>query len=445
LEELIMKRLVSLVLALGGAAACGDNLTGADDDGSDAVQIDARPIDGPPIDTPTDGPSATHAGTISIFDVRLRNQGGAGVDGHGIQVGATFLDLATAQQPIMEESPGNPTDGCKLWEYTPAQVVASFGVDQGPIQICGPGAQFTCPTPPATTPPPTFPACIFQAGAGYICPDVASSGSANGVVFAPAGASATQMTVTSALFQATDVGRYIRFSGTGNAVLDGAGPLPIVMVPGPGGGMVIIFAGVAVTATPTAGTFTTLAGVGPIPGAPAGGFMSDTEMVTFAKAASANFQAFPANLGFSGAQGIGDSFTLGTAAVGGVAKVLPTTIPTDGSAFTVGCDDTAMCGAALGSILNIITTDGTLGASPFSFPPPVTKRVQIRCIEVGATTITVPAAYSARLARAMSGANRIQTSFIRSNQAGTMNTSGPPNQVLIAGGHAEVGFTTVPP
>lgn len=432
-----MKRLVSLVCVLAGAAACGDNLTngGGDDDGTDAVQIDApnpdAPTDAPPIDAPT----ATHAGTISVFDVRLRNQGGAGVDGHGIQVGISFIDLASAQQPIMEESPGNPTDGCKLWEYTPAQLVASFGADQGPVQICGPGTQFTCPAGG----PNTFPACVFVANVGYVCPDLASSGSATGVVLAAAGASATQMTVTSALFQDTDVGRYIRFSGTGTG-LDAAGPLPIVMRPAAGGGTVIIFAGVAVTATLTTGTFQTLAGVGPIPGAPASGFLADNEMITFQKAASANFEAFPANLGFSGANGIGDAFTLGTMN----GKVTPTTIPTDGSAFTVGCDDAAACGTSLGSILNIITTDATLGASPFSFPPPVTKRVQIRCIEVGATTITVPAAYSARLTRAMSGGTRIQATFIRSNQAGATNMSGPPNTVLIAGGHAEVGFTNIP-
>ncbi len=383
-----------------------------------------------------DAAVATHSGTISVFDVRLRNQGGAGVDGHGIQVGISFNDLSMTLPPLMEES-ANPLDGCKLWEYTPAQVVANLGTDQGPVQLCGPGAQFGCPGSGA----PTFPPCVFAgATVGYICPDTASSGSANGAVFASPGTSLTSMTLTAPAFGAEDVGRYIRFAGTGNAVLDNAGPLPIVMVPGAGAGAVVVFAGVEVVATPTAGTFTTLAGVGPIPGAPASGFLANDEMITFRKPASADFSAFPANLGFGGAGGIGDAFTLGTA--GG--KVLPTSVPTDGSAFTIGCDDAGSCGTALGSILNIITTDGTLGASPFSFPPPVTKRVQIRCIKVGDTTITVPAAYSARLARAMSGANRIQTTFIRSNQAGTTSTSGAPNSVLIAGGHAEVGFVTVP-
>jgi hypothetical protein len=434
-----MKRLVSLFCALAGAAACGDNLNpgGGDDDG-DAVQIDAPSPDAPPPDARTDAPSPTHGGTISVVDVVLRNQGGAGVDGHGIQVGITFVDLATALQPIMEESPGNPTDGCKLWEYTPAQLAASLGIDEGPVQICGAGTPFACPQGG----PNTFPPCVYGgATVGYICPDTASSGSTNGAVFASAGTGLTSMTLGAPDFGAEDVGRYIRFAGTGDATLDGAGPLPIVMVPAAGAGAVIVFAGVSVTATPTAGTYTTLAGVGPIPGAPPGGFLGDNENVTFVKAASTHFDAFPANLGFAGAQGIGDSFTLGTMN----NKVTPTTIPTNGTQFTVGCDDTASCGQSLGSILNIITTDGTLGASPFSFPPPTAKRVQIRCIEVGATTITVPAAYSAHLARAMSGANRIQATFIRSNQAGATNASGPPNQVLIAGGHAEVGFTTVPP
>ncbi|KAB2910706.1 MAG: hypothetical protein F9K40_02060 [Kofleriaceae bacterium] len=430
-----MKRLVSLVCALAGAAACGDNLTPGGGDDEDAVQPDAPNPDAMP---PTDAATATHAGTISVFDVRLRNQGGAGVDGHGIQVGISFVDLATAQQPIMEESPGNPTDGCKLWEYTPAQLVASFGSDQGPVQVCGdgPGAQFTCAQAGNA-----FPPCVFMAGVGYICPDAASSGSAMGATFASPATSLTAMTTTTVnKFNALDVGRYIRFSGTGNAILDNAGPLPIVDVPTAGMGAVVVFAGVEVTAAPTTGTYTVLAGVGPIPGAPATGFLADNEMIKFEKAASANFEAFPANVGFTGAGGIGDAFTLGTMN----GKVTPTSIPTDGSAFTVGCDDAAACGTALGSILNIITTDATLGPSPFSFPPPDEKRVQIRCIEVGATTITVPAAYSARLTQAMSGGTRIQATFIRSNQAGATNMSGPPNTVLIAGGHAEVGFTNIP-
>jgi len=127
-----------------------------------------------------------------------------------------------------------------------------------------------------------------------------------------------------------------------------------------------------------------------------------------------------------------------------------TAFPTNSASFTLGCDDGAACNhgtgtGALGSILNIITTDAPVtGLSPFAFPPPVTKRVQIRCIKVGPTEITVPAAYSAHLTRAMSGGNRIQATFIRANQAGTTNSTGAPNQALIAGGHGEVGFTNIP-
>lgn len=424
-----MKRFVLLAFALGGAAACGDNLDAHDHDHEiDAPQIDAA-IDAP-VDAPIDAPVATHSGTISVFDVVLRNMGGAGVDGHGIQVGISFTDNAAVNAPIMQESP-SPIDGCKLWEYDmPAEFAANLGGDEGAVQItAGDGS-------------PVFPACIYAgASTGYICPDTASSGT--GGVLAPASAATATFTVpagSSAVFGAEDAGRYLKLGSTGVAALDTAFPIVAFV-----SANTVVIAGTNATLTlPVAATFTTLAGVGPVP---AGGTaptdpMGDGENLTFAKAAGTHFEAFPANLGFGGAAGIGDVFTLGTAN----GKVLPTSIPTDGSAFTVGCDDAGSCGTALGSILNIVTTNAsTLGVpSPFYFPTG-TRRIQIRCIKVGATTITVPAAYSAHLTRAMSGANRIQATFIRTNQAGAMNMTGAPNQALIAGGHAEVGFTTVMP
>jgi hypothetical protein len=126
-------------------------------------------------------------------------------------------------------------------------------------------------------------------------------------------------------------------------------------------------------------------------------------------------------------------------------KVLPTSIPTDGSAFTLGCDDAPSCGTALASIVDIITTDAPVtGLSPFSLPSPVTKRVQIRCIKIGATTVTVPTGYAARLAAAMSGATRIRVQFSRVNAAGAQNATLAPNTTNIVGGHGEYGFVTLP-
>jgi hypothetical protein len=326
----------------------------------------------------------------------------------------------------MQEST-SAVDGCKLWELTPSQLAASVGGDEGAVQVT------------ATDGTPVFPPCIFAgAGVGYVCPDAASSG-LGGTLSATGAPPGTSLFTSAgaATFGAEDVGRYLHLGATGVSSLNTIFPIVAVV----SSTTVVLATGASISLVlPPAARFTTLAGQGPMPGATPDTFFTNTERLTVAKPASANFDAFPANTGFPGSNGIGDGFTLGTAD----GKVLPTSIPTDGSAFTIGCDDAPSCGTALGTVVDIVTTDAPLGASPFSFPPPVTRRVQIRCIKVAARSVTVPAEYAAHLARAMSGATRIRTQFSRVNQAGAQNVTPPPNVATIAGGHAEVGFVTLP-
>ena len=109
---------------------------------------------------------------------------------------------------------------------------------------------------------------------------------------------------------------------------------------------------------------------------------------------------------------------------------------TNGSSFSVGC---STCGTAVGTILTITTTDGSVaGLSPTQMPLPVNRRVIIRCAEVGATSISVPANVSAYLMTA--GATRIQATYVRS----TFGSPIPANANLVnaLSGHGVVGYTT---
>ncbi|MDX2022997.1 MAG: hypothetical protein SF187_22375 [Deltaproteobacteria bacterium] len=387
-----------------------------------ASSLDASPDGAPDAPPPL---VATHTGTIEILDVRLRNMRGPGVDGYGVSLHVAFNENAQIVAPFMEES-ANVLDRCKAWQYTPSQWAMTVGSDEGPVQIT------------ATDGSPAFPPCLFTTGVGYTCPDTASSG-VGGSLTSTGAPAASSLFVASgnATFGAEDVGRYLRLANTGVSALNSSFPIVAIV----NATTVVVSTGAGINLTlPASATFVTLAGAGPMPGASADTFFTNTENLTVAKATSANFDAFPANAGFILASGIGDDFALGTA--GG--KVLPTQIPLDGSAFTIGCDSTADCGQAVGSVLELLTTDAPLGTSPFSFPAAITKSIRIRCVKVGATQITVPAAYSALLSAASSGATRIQTRFMRLNLAGAGNQSGAPNVTNIAAGHAELGYTTVP-
>lgn len=438
-----MKRFACLAIPLA-LAACGDNQKTVGD-----IDAPPAPIDGPTIDTPTpidapniDAPSidappvANYSGTISVVEARLKNMGGAGVDGHGVQIGVSFINDSTAVPPIAMTAGATTTSGCFVWRYTVAQLATTLGNDQGAVQVnVGDGS-------------PTFPACIFQPGAGYICPDTASSGVGGTLAVGPSAGTSTFTGATFAGgggFSAEDVGRYIRLSGTGVAALDTAFPIVAVV-----SASTVVVAGASVALTlPAAATFTTLAGVGPIPVASFDP-LADADTITATKtgAGTPDVDNFADRTLSVGGPSVGDNFTLGTgpsSTTPTINKVLPTAIPLDGSEFVIGCDSTAECGTSIGSLINIVTTDAPVtGLSPFGFPTPVATRTQVRCVTLSSRDVRVPAEISAFLRPSSSSATRIQTTFIRGNFGPIGDVNGPTATTNFLGGHAEVGFTTVP-
>lgn len=441
-----MKRFACLAIPFA-LAACGDNrgvtapidssTTDPDAASIDAASIDARLIDATEIDAVSidAAPVQTFSGTISVVEARLRNMGGAGIDGHGIQIGVSFLDNLTAVPPIDMTAGATTTSGCFVWRYDATQIPGLIGTNQGTVQITvADGA-------------PPFPACVFSPTAGYICPDTGSSGAGGVLTMMSAGTSTFTIVAgggTGATFGDEDIGRYLRLGGTGTA-LDTA--FPIVAR---ASATTVVIAGTGTTLTlPAAATFTTLAGIGPVPDLAAGAprsFLDDADNATATKTGGTQVDDFTDRTLALGGPSVGDDFTLGTAASAttpAIPKVLPTAIPTDGSEFVVGCDNSAACGASVGSLVNIVTTNATLGTSPFDFPTG-TSRTQIRCVSLSSNEVRVPAAISAHLRRSESGANRIQTTFIRGNFGPIGDTTPPTATTNFLGGHAEVGFTNVP-
>lgn len=406
-----MKRLVLLGLAISGVAACGDN------SGDDDSPIDARVIDGVEVDADdTDAPpAAVISGTISLLEAQLLDPGTAGTFfGQGVQVGISFTSNADVPGPVMEEQVGSPF-GCKAWEYTAAQAAAaSLGLDEGSIQITG----------TAGTTPPELPPCIFQAGAGYICPHAATQ-STGGIIAAGPSGTATLTDLDTTFDTANSTNRYVSISGATTAANNGV--FPIIAV---AGANTIIYGNPAFAAEtiPATGGHINLAGVGPTPDKEDPGFLEDDVAVSFALTAGGgmDFDAFTVSTGVGT---VGNDFTLATE-----EAIKLNAIPSDGNAFTVTCDATGCpAGSASGTILNIVTTDtATTGLSDFAMPLPTTKRVQVRCALLNQTAITIPAAYSALLMS--SGATRIQATFIRP----TLMASDP---VTAISGHAIVGYT----
>jgi len=418
-----MKRFVLPGLILSLAAGCGDNIKPG---GNDPVDAPPTPIDAP--DAPTDGPPESNiAVTITALEAEILGFG------QGYQIGVTFLDTTTVPAPIMDTAPTGPF-GCKAWQYNTAQTIASFGEDQGPVTLTfgdGSPGEATCIFVPQSAGNPL---------PGYQCP-VDGSASAGGVIASAGMPGLFTFTDADANFTADDIGRYIAIRGAATAGNNGAFPIVNRVA-----ATTIVFASSSAAAEDlslTAGAnHVTVAGVGPIP-FPASndpGLLEDDDTIVIHHAASADVPEFEATVDSGNPNpGIANDFTLGTAD----GKVLPGAIPTNGAAFTIGCDDDAACGksasdsGAFGSLVNIVTTDApTTGLSPFVVPPPTTRRIQIRCTEVGQTKVNIPAEFSALIQSA--GATRIQTTFIRGNLGSLV-----PNTIQgvnVLGGHAKVGF-----
>lgn len=402
-----MKRFACIAILF--AAACGDN---DEHTPMDAQNIDAQNIDAPP---PIDAPATTYSATMTALEVAVLNPPVTGQPpsffGQGLQIGISFQDSETGVAPIMEEMPGSPL-GCKLYEFNQAQAVqATLGNNEGNVTV--------------TVTDQMIPTCVHMPTTGYICPHNGTASTGGIIAAGPMPGTATLTDADTTFNADNSTGRYVSISGATNAANNGA--FPILAVLGPN---VILYGNPARVAEniPATGSHVNLAGVGPIPGA-AAGFIANDAAASFALTPGGgnHFQAFTHMTA-----DIGDDFTMPDAEL---AKL--NAIPTNGAAFTITCDG-GTCGTASGSLLNIVTTDApTAGLSPFAFPIPTTKRVQIRCAAIGATSVTVPAAYSAALMN--SGYTRIQATFMRP----ALMAGGPAN-VNAIGGHAKVGFTNRP-
>jgi hypothetical protein len=415
-------------LALGGSLAIGCG--GGSGDPVDAAASDAPPggdaASDAPVDVPDAAPQVTYAGTLTLVEAQVLGPQPAPVNtiiAEGIQLGITFTDSATDIDPVFDTNPGG-LFGCKVHELTPAQVVTAAGANEGTVQftVDNGGA-------PAN---PVYPPCVFVSGSGYACPDPSSSQALtalNSITLSQVNPQVSQLTVNggTATFAGEDIGRYVKLSGTGTPFDASHVALPIIGLMSPTE-LILGAPAPAPVTTFTTGMMITLAGAGPQPGLVDPGQLADGASAT-AVLTPGGGNHFPATtITYAN---VGDDFTMDAANAD-----LLRTIPTDGSGFTIGC---ATCGTSIGTVLSIVTTDTAVtGLGGTAMPAPTTKRVSIRCAEVGATSITVPASVSAYLMT--SGATRIQTTFIRAT-FGTPNPSNPGLQGVISG-HAIVGFTT---
>ena len=400
-----MKRFACIAILF--AAACGDNdeNTPTDAQPTDAQNIDAQEID---------AQSTTYGGTMTALEVAVLNPGNSGTFfGQGLQIGISFQDSDTGVAPIMEEMPGSPL-GCKLYEFDRTEAIqASVGNNEGNVTVMVGGA--------------TLPTCVHMPNLGYICPETTTASTGGVIAAGPMAGTATLTDADTTFNAGNSTGRYVQISGATNAANNGAFPILAVA-----GANTIVYGNPAAVPEmiPAAGSHVNLAGVGPIPGAMDPGFVANDAAASFmlTPGGGNHFQAFTHST-----TNVGDDFTMPATEL---AKL--NAIPTNGQAFTITCEGTGgVCGTAAGSLVNIVTTDAPTGPSPFGFPIPMSKRVEVRCAAIGATSVTVPAPYMAAIMN--SGYTRIQATFMR-----PALMAGGPASVNAIGGHAVVGFTNRP-
>ncbi|MCP3138584.1 hypothetical protein [Pyxidicoccus xibeiensis] len=366
-------------------------------------------------------PVSTHAGTISIQDRRLL---GAPHLGHGLSL---LADMSTAPRaPDYDEAPGQLT-GCKVWVYDIASDPPPRPAgDVGTLTIEGTSASLG-------------PACVFQEGAGYVCPTATGEGEVvleHAVAGTGAPPNTARVSIGGAAFGPEDSGRYLQLRGAPGA----SGSFPIVSVTS--ATEVRVAKAPGTNPAPAAGTYQVLAGAGPVPGTPGdeapGDPLRDSDQVRvrITPGNDSPFQ-FPETT----VAAIGTAFTADTATLG-----LLDHVPLDGRPFRLGCaGEGGHCGAAELTIIQLQTTDApTAGLSPYALPPAKTKQVVLTCIQPGASGIVdIPAEASSLLAQAHAASpiTRIRTAFMRNGAALTKNPMPPDNTVRVVAGHQLIGFT----
>lgn len=411
------KILSGLLLVTATTLACGDNKAAA-------IDADRRPIDAAPDARPIDAPPAVFGGTVSLLEVSAFRAAGP-LLGQGPTFQAGFDNVTALGAPVYDDTGGTPL-GCRAWNLTAAQTAqAALGVDEGNLAVT-----VTQTTPTA----PLFPTCAYVGTAGYICPDLTTA-SGGGTIAAGAQGTATLTDADITYTAANAAGRYVRISGATNAANNGVFPIAAV-----GGANTIVYINPAVVAEtiPAAGSHVNFAGAGPIPGAVMEpGFLADNAAVTIAHTAGGG-NHIPAYSVTTGANGVGNHFTLDAAELAKFHAV-----PVDGSAFSIACT-AANCpaGSADATVLQITTTDTAVtGLSEFAMPLPTTSSVRIQCgqLSLGAgATMTVPAGAMALLKNAATTTKRVRISFSRV----ALLSGNSPATVSTIAGHTVLGFTT---
>ncbi|WP_375754496.1 hypothetical protein [Corallococcus exercitus] len=340
---------------------------------------------------------------------------------------SVLVDMSTATRaPDYDEEPGQIT-GCKVWVYDMASDPPPRPAgDVGTLTINGTSASLG-------------PACVFQDGAGYVCPTAAGEGELvleHAVAGAGAPPNTARVSIQGAAFVPDDVGRYLSLRGA----LAGSGSFPIVSVTG--ATEVRVAKAPGADPAPTVGTYQVLAGAGPVPGTPEdeapGDPLRDSDQV---RVRIAPRDGSPFHFPETTVATLGSAFTADTATVGLLGQV-----PLDGRAFRLGCaGEGGECGSAEFTIIQLQTTDGpTAGLVPFALPPAKAKQVVLTCIAPGALGfVDIPAEASALLAQAHASSpmTRIRTAFMRNGAALTKNPTPPDNTVRVVAGHQLIGFT----
>lgn len=367
-------------------------------------------------------PASTHAGTISIQDRKLL---GAPHLGHGLSL---LVDMSTAPRaPDYDEEPGQIT-GCKVWVYDlesdpPPQPAG----DVGTLTIEGPSASLG-------------PGCVFQEGAGYVCPTATGQGEVVLEHAAPGTglpSNTARVSISGAAFGPDDAGRYLHVRGAPGA----SGSFPIVSVTS--ATEVLVAKAQGTDPAPSVGTYQVLAGAGPVPGTPEdeapGDPLRDSDQVRvrITPGSDSPFQ-FPETT----VAAIGSAFTPDTATLALLEQV-----PLDGRAFRIGCaGEGGQCGTAEFTIIQLQTTDApTAGLPPFALPPEKAKQVVLTCIAPGERGyVDIPAEASSLLAQAHAASpiTRIRTAFMRNGAVLTKNPTRPDNTVRVVAGHQVIGFSS---
>lgn len=406
-----MKRSACVALLL--FAACGDD--GASNVDA-ANEVDAA-VDAP-IDAP---PPPRYSGRITVLETSQLNSGNVVPPvGQGLQVRVSFTDREALPAPTREEMPGVEV-GCKAWEYTAAQAAAELiGLDEGSVAV-----SFVAGSAPTT--PPVVPPCSFNAAAGYLCPHPATDIAGGAIAFS-GGQGTLTLTGMTPFTDANSLGSYIRISGAAQSGNNGVFPITAR----PSTSAVRYTNASAVNETlPATATHVNLAGVGFIPAKADPGFLADDSMLVVDHTMGGGGHIPDFSLRTMAPGHVGDDFT-----VDAVTLALMRTITTSGQAMTFVCETGCAGFNAPASQIDLITTDAPLAGVPaFALPPPVTKRLHIRCIAPASPMVTVPAEYAALLAGA--GATRIQATFTRAT-----TVTRPAAGITVVTGHAITAFTT---